>query len=406
MGGKPKILFVDDDPDILAAFRRALRRKYAVDTAVGPVRALEAVAERGPYAVVVSDLRMPGLDGIGFFSRLRKTCPDTVRVMLTGYADMRAAMDAVNTGHVFRFLAKPCAEEDLDEALAAAVAQYGQATAEREFLKGALRGIIKVFTDLLALLNPEALARALRVKRLVLDMARYLEAPDLWRIELAVMLSQLGAMVMPEHMFATLREKGGLEGDAALLFARHPVIAADLLDNIPKLREVADIIRLQETPFDDPAGGGPAGAAIPLGARLLKAALDYDRLLTSGHPRAEALTVLAGRHGLYDPKILDLLDVMAGDREGYCRGEAVVSALTPGMVLEEDIRLRTGETAAAAGQVVDFDLVERLRGLDIGSRTPLRVLAPTTEEAPSGLAEPGLLALLRKVRNAPPGCKE
>jgi response regulator RpfG family c-di-GMP phosphodiesterase len=403
MGGKQKVLFVDDDPEILAAFKRKFRRKFLVDTANGPIRALEAVAEGGPYAVVVSDLRMPALDGIEFFIRLHKTCPDTVRIMLTGYADMRVAMDAINTGHVFRFLAKPCSEEELNEALTASVAHYVQATAEKDFLKKALRGIIKVLSDLLVLLNPEALGRATRVKRLIADMARYLEAPDLWRIDLAVMLSQLGAMVMPEPMFAALRAKGVLEGDEARLFARHPLIAADLLDNIPKLDEVADIIRFQETPFAEGNSGDASGPLIPLGARLLKVALDYDRLLTSGHGRNEAIAIMAGREGLYDPKLLELLSVLAGSREGYRPGEVTVSSLTTGMVLEEDICLRTGETVAVAGQVVDSGLLERLRGLDVCRRTLRKIKAPMTEEPSSTIADPELLALLRKVRNCPPG---
>ncbi|MYL84415.1 response regulator [Desulfovibrio aerotolerans] len=403
MGGKAKILFVDDDPEILAAFRRTLRRRFVVDTALGPIRGLEAVAERGPYAVVVSDLRMPGLDGHEFFTKLKKTCPDTVRIMLTGYADLRAAMAAVNTGHVFRFLAKPCAEEELAEALAAGAALYQQATAERDFLKGALRGIIKVFVDLLALTNPEAHARGLRVRRLVMDMARYLEAPDAWRIDLAVSLSQIGALVMPESLFARLRQTGTLGGDEARLFLRHPAIAADLLDNIPKLQEVAAIIRCQEMPYAATTGGGsgPRGTDIPLGARLLKAALDFDRLLTSGTGRTEALAVMAGREGLYDPRVLELVGLLAGEREGSCRAVVPVSALTPGMVLEEDIPLPDGTCAATAGQMVDAVLLTRLA--EAVPQASCRVATPPADEAASSsLADPDLLALLRLVKNAAP----
>jgi len=402
MGVKHKILFVDDDAEMAAAFRRKLRRKYAVDIAVGPMRALEAVTEGGPYAVVVSDLRMPGLDGLEFFDRLRRVCPDSARILLTGYADLGTAMEAINVGQVFRFLSKPCAEETMEEALAAGVAHYQQATAEREFLKGALRGIIKLLTDLLALQNAEAMGRAVRVRRLVTDMARCLEAPDVWRIELAVTLSQLGAVVMPESMFAALRAAGGLDGDRAALFARHPGIGADLLANIPKLGEVADIIRHQERAFtgeDD----GPRGAAIPLGARLLKAALDYDRLLTSGVGRDAALAAMQAREGVYDPKALELLGLLAGSREGYRPAEAPLSGLTAGMILEEDICLGTGEKAAVVGQVVDAGLVERLRGIGVCCPAPLRVLAPANEESGLGVVDPELLALLRRVRGASGG---
>lgn len=402
MGVKHKILIVDDDAEFVAALRRRLRRRYVLDVAVGPLRALEAVTETGPYAVVVSDLRMPGLDGTTFFSRLRRVCPDTVRIMLTGYADLTTATEAVNVAQVFRFLAKPCDEETLDEALASGVALYQQATAEKDFLKGALRGIIKLLTDLLALQNPEAMGRALRVKRLVMDMARSLEAPEVWRIELAATLSQLGGVVMPESLFGALRAAGALTGDRAALFSRHPGIGADLLANIPKLGEVAEIIRHQERSYAGEEDDGPQGAAIPLGARLLKVALDYDRLLTSGTPRGEALAIMTGREGVYDPRALELVGLLAGSHEGYRHAEACLSSLTAGMVLEEDICLATGEKAALAGQVVDAGLARRLRELGVCCPRPLKVLTPTGEEAGGGIADPELLALLRRVRSAWP----
>ncbi|BAH73894.1 HD domain-containing phosphohydrolase [Solidesulfovibrio magneticus] len=395
MGGKAKILFVDDDPEILATLKRTFRRKYLAETALGPLRGLEVAAEHGPYAVVVADLRMPGLDGLEFFTQLKKLSPETVRIMLTGYADLRAAMDAVNTGHVFRFLAKPCPEEELAESLAAGAALYAQATAERDFLKGALRGIIKLLSDLLALQNPEAFARAMRVRRLVADMARYLGAPDAWRIELAVTLSQLGGLVLPQDLFAKLRRTGDLAGDEARLFARHPGLAGDLLANIPKLDEVAAIIRHQETPH---AG---AGRDVPLGAKLLKAALDYDVLLTSGRARDQALDALAGREGLYDPQALDALTALAGEREGLERREIPLSALTPGMILEDDVALPHAAVLATSGQMVDAGWLACLEAESLPGDVRCRVLAPPAEDAPPpGLADPELLALLRRVGRA------
>jgi response regulator RpfG family c-di-GMP phosphodiesterase len=395
MGGKAKILFVDDDPEILATLKRTFRRQYLVETALGPLRGLEVAAEHGPFAVVVADLRMPGLNGLEFFAQLKKISPETVRVMLTGYADLRAAMDAVNTGHVFRFLAKPCPEEDLADSLAAAVALYAQATAERDFLKGALRGIIKLLSDLLALQNPEAYARAMRVRRLVADMARYLDAPDAWRIELAVTLSQLGGLVLPQGLFAKLRRTGDLTGDEARLFARHPGLAGDLLANIPKLDEVAAIIRHQDTPHAE------AGPEVPLGARLLKAALDYDVLLTSGRARDQALDAMAGREGRYAPQALDALATLAGEREGLTSREIPLSALTPGMILEEDVALPHTTVIAASGEMVDAGWLACLEAESLPGDVRCRVLAPPAEDAPPpGLADPELLALLRRVGRA------
>ena len=126
-----RILFVDDDPETLASYGRALRKKYDLDLARGPVRGLEAVAENGPYAVVVSDLRMPGMDGISVLAKVREMRPETVRVMLTGFADLTAAIAAVNEGNIFRFLTKPCEPSALQAALTAAAEQYRLVMAER-----------------------------------------------------------------------------------------------------------------------------------------------------------------------------------------------------------------------------------------------------------------------------------
>jgi serine phosphatase RsbU (regulator of sigma subunit) len=128
-----KILFVDDDENLLASFRRQLRKHFQIETALGRPQGLELMDQNGPYAVIVSDFRMPLMDGIEFLSRVREIAPDTVRIMLTGNADMQAAIQAVNEGNIFRFLTKPCAVDLLGESLITGIEQYQQVTREREY---------------------------------------------------------------------------------------------------------------------------------------------------------------------------------------------------------------------------------------------------------------------------------
>ena len=120
----PRILLVDDDLDFLQALRRHLRWQFDVTLAPGPDAALELAASRGPYEVVVSDLHMPGMDGIDLLSRLRTAAPRTVRILLTGAGDVDSAIAAVNQGRVFRYLTKPCPPKTLIRELAAAVKQH------------------------------------------------------------------------------------------------------------------------------------------------------------------------------------------------------------------------------------------------------------------------------------------
>jgi len=121
----PRVLIVDDDSLLLDALKRQLRSRFDVTTATGAKEAIELVTTQGPFAVIVSDLRMPGMDGVTLLYLLRQAAPDTIRIMLTGKADMEAASSAVNEGNIFRLLLKPCPTIALIRAIEAAVEQHG-----------------------------------------------------------------------------------------------------------------------------------------------------------------------------------------------------------------------------------------------------------------------------------------
>jgi YesN/AraC family two-component response regulator len=135
-----KVLFVDDEQPVLEGYQRLLRREFAVSTALGGHEGLVAIQTNGPYAVVISDMRMPEMDGVEFLSQVRQKAPDSVRMLLTGHADFSAAIEAVNRGNIFRYLTKPCEKEALIEAIQSGVAQYNASTAQRELAQRAQTG--------------------------------------------------------------------------------------------------------------------------------------------------------------------------------------------------------------------------------------------------------------------------
>src|SRR4051812_10280575 len=94
-----RILFVDDDPNILAGYQRTLRKRYSVATALSADEGLALIESDGPFAVVVADMQMPGTNGIQFLRKAQEKAPDSIRLMLTGNADQKTAIDAVNEGH-------------------------------------------------------------------------------------------------------------------------------------------------------------------------------------------------------------------------------------------------------------------------------------------------------------------
>ena len=157
-----KILLVDDDSNILEGYRRGLIREFLLETALGGEQALTLAAENGPYAVVVSDMRMPGMDGIQLLSRIKALSPDTIRVMLTGNTDTETAINAINEGSIFRFLNKPCSKEVMAKTITAALMQYRLVTAEKHLLEQTLSGSLQVLTEVLSLINPAAFSRAER----------------------------------------------------------------------------------------------------------------------------------------------------------------------------------------------------------------------------------------------------
>src|SRR5580693_9859098 len=114
-----KILMVDDEDAVLVGYQRMFRNEFQIETAPGGAAALSALEATGPYAVVVSDMRMPEMDGVHLLTKIKQLAPDTIRIMLTGNADIQTAVSAVNEGSIFRFLTKPCEKETLGKALSA-----------------------------------------------------------------------------------------------------------------------------------------------------------------------------------------------------------------------------------------------------------------------------------------------
>ena len=132
---RPRILIVDDDVQLLDALQRMLRPRFEVTVATDSKEALRVVVAEEPFAVVIADLRMPGMDGVSLLFCIRQVAPDTVSVLLTGHADLEAATAAVNHGDAFRLLTKPCNPAVLFRALEASVERHRLITAGRMHLE-------------------------------------------------------------------------------------------------------------------------------------------------------------------------------------------------------------------------------------------------------------------------------
>ena len=375
-----RILFVDDEPNVLSAIKRQLANKFRIDTATAPQEGLKAFSENGSYAVVVSDLRMPVMDGIQFLTKVREISPETIRMMLTGNADLDTAIKAVNEGSVFFFFSKHCAEEELIKVINTGLQQYRLVIAEKELLEKTLKGGIEVMTDLLSMANPEAFGRSLRISRMVTEIASTLGETDVWQFDTAAMLSQIGWLLLPAHTLRKLYEDKDLTADETKNLNRNPMISADLIKNIPRMEEVAEIILYQNKHFD--GSGQPEdkrwGKSIPLGSRILKAALDFDLLEVKGVKRATALDQMNEREGLYDPKVMNALEKVIGFEKDYQVREVKVTGLRSHMILDQDVRSIKGQLVISKGRELNAVALKRLRHFDRNSsiQEPIRVLVP------------------------------
>ena len=356
------VLLVDDEPNVLSGYTRQLRKRLNIETAPGGEEALELFRQGESFAVIVSDMKMPKISGIDLLNQVKVFSPTTIRMMLTGYADINNAMEAVNKGNVFRFLLKPCEPEVLYSSIMDGIRQYRLQNAEKELLEKTLTGSIKILTEILALLHPEAFGRSVRVARLAVQIGEQMDFPNIWSLETAAHLSQIGLLMLPPESVEKLFRNEKLAGEEKQLFDMHPFITADLLKNIPRMASVTDIISYQEKRFD--GGGIPintiVGNEIPLGSRILKAALDYDQMTSSGYSPEKALLEMDDRKGWYDQAVLDSIAIVTKIRDTWRSLEVTLRQLKEGMILSRNVTMLNGRMLVPAGQTISNLMIRRL----------------------------------------------
>ncbi len=357
------ILCVDDDPNILDAFQRQFRKRFSIQTAVGPQQGLEMLTAKGPFAVVVSDLTMPGMDGVQFLSTVRAQSPDSVRIMLTGHADLTTAIAAVNQGNIFRLLIKPCPPMVLSQGIEAGIEQHRLVTAERQLTRETLLGCVEVLVEVLSIVEPRAFSRVTRLRRYVRQVAEDLKISDPWTFEAAAMLSQIGWITLPPEIAAKVSAGEPLTPEENERFAEHPAAAARLLEKVPRLEKVAKIIEGQLSPFENfRAAGADCDDPAVLGSQILRAAAQFDDLREKGASFKQALHEMSAQPGTYDQNVLAAIQCIE-KRESETEIRLVAyDELAPNMILEEEIETPDGLCLLGKGREITPTALLRLSG--------------------------------------------
>lgn len=377
-----RVLMVDDDERVLKAYQRSMRLQFDLDVALGPDPALKAIQENGPYAVVVADMQMPGMNGIDLLKRVMDIEPDTVRFMLTGNADQSTAVEAVNEGQIFRFLMKPCYVPDLARALEAGIGQYRLITAERNLLEKTLSGSVDLLMQMLAMVDPGNFGKAQEVAEYAITVGRMLDVPDVWSLKVAALLASIGRVTVPHRLLEKAERGEALTEEERGVLVRLPEVGAKLLEHIPRLGEVARIVHYQAKGYD--GAGFPfddvKGEELPLSARILCCVQAFAEIESRGKDPVAVIEELKGSRGRFDPRVfvaLQQLTLPAGEGAPPPVPEPVtLPELEVGMTLAEDALTRDGVLLFASGARIGPTHLEKFRNFArlTGIREPLIVL--------------------------------
>ncbi|MBU1232052.1 MAG: response regulator [Proteobacteria bacterium] len=370
-----KILLVDDEPNVLQSMQRQLRKRFNITTAESGNDALAKLKEQGPFAVIISDMRMPGMDGVQLLSRVKSTFPDTVRIMLTGNADQETATEAVNVGQIFRFLNKPCSTAVLATSIALAVRQYNLITAEKELLNKTLKGSISVMAELLSLANATAFSSGYRIKSMVKHIAQELQLTNPWQYEVAALMSQIGCITLPTDILHKLHAGITLSAEEQEMYENHPNVGSKLIRKIPRLEKVAAMIEHQLRSFDCCDKEDSLEEEITLGAETLKAVIEYDLLRQQDLGHLQALKRMRKRSGEYNPNILNILELHRPKEVHATIKNLSFKDIIPGMIAVEDVFAKNGTMLIPKNQEITWPVIQSLTNFEkhIGIIEPIRV---------------------------------
>jgi response regulator RpfG family c-di-GMP phosphodiesterase len=414
------VLCVDDEPNILSALKRVLRGAGHVVLSANSGATALAMLEQMPVDLLISDMRMPGMDGAQLLEQVQQRWPHVVRVLLTGHADMASTVAAINRGQVFRYLHKPWNEHELlgavqqgldrlalqrehdrlealtrsqneqlrslNEALEARVqARTADLKEANDKLRRHYLKSIKVFSNLLELRGAQFAGHGRRVAETARNIARKMARPEdeVLAIFVAGLLHDIGLLGVADQLLA--RPVARYADDELALYRAHPAQAEQTLMALDDLQAVVPLIRGHHERFD--GNGFPdrlAGADIPLGARILAVADVFDDL-QNGHltearlSSQEARTLMRLQRGIqFDPEVLDVFLFITEPQAPAAPLLATpTAALAPGMVLSQDLVSNHGLLMLTAGHRLTQALIERIREFEAreGGRLDIYVQA-------------------------------
>ena len=411
------LLFVDDESNILSSLKRLFRSQgYQILTAESGREGL-ACLEKQPVDLIISDMRMPEMDGAAFLEQVASRWPMTVRILLTGYADITSTIAAVNKGQIYRYISKPWEDNDilltvqraleqkrleqdrrrletltrkqndqlktlnasLEDKVAARTSELQQAVSFLELAQKSLNEsyctTVEVFSNLIEMREHHAHGRTRKIAEYAVQMAELLgmNAADIQQLRYAALLRNIGKISLSDKLIKKpFNSMSDIEHKA---FIRHPVVGKGVLIALEPLQDAARLLYHQHEHFDGTGyPEGLNGKDIPLAARILKVAGDYYDLqqgllateLLNPNDARDYIIKFRGRH--YEPAVVDafrkVLGRIAESKENISERIVKSSGLHSGMVLSRDLLLKDGLLLLSQGHCLTEAIIERIYNLE------------------------------------------
>jgi response regulator RpfG family c-di-GMP phosphodiesterase len=339
---KYKILIVDDEPANLRLLDRLFRRDYQIVSAESGSEGLELLKQHD-IALIISDQRMPGMSGTEFLMYASQIRPQTVRIILTGYTDVNALVEAINSGIIYKYVTKPWLNEDLKQTVTRALEHYEKIKGEHEIkqhyirlaeeLKATKNGFVQFIAATLYSRDQYSYNHALRTKEHAVAIGHSLDlgAEEIEQLSIAASLCEIGKLSLPDNI---LQKAGALSDDEQMMVEQSTELEARMLKSIPGMEEIASVIRYQFEHYDGSrAPEYLQNEQIPLYARIISVAGAFDSMI---NPRAakrartledalEQLQIEAGKK--FDPAIVEMFCELQSNESFDQPGEEEITEL-------------------------------------------------------------------------------
>ncbi len=377
---REKILCIDDEQSVLNSIKRALRGFCEIEFADNAERGLEYLKNSGSYAVIVSDMKMPGMDGVTLLAKSKEMAPDSSRIMLTGDSDQSTAINALNEGDVFRFLKKPFDNKHLQNAIASGIRQYRSVIAEKDLLQRTVHGSVQALVDILSMANPGAFRMSGRLKEITSQIGQIQSFEPPWLLELAAMLAPIGYVTLPDEIWHNRNQRETLKNEERERLDNAWKISSQIISRIPRMESVAKIIELASEPSLD---GAEESAMVLKGAAALKIANGYSLLRKTGMTKAEAIADLANVEGQLESEVVIALSSVDLPEDQLVLVNLPIDKIEEGMIFGDDILTTDRLLLAPSGLKVSQPILQKLRAFRREKRlsSNLPILQPEKAQA-------------------------